>query len=49
MQEIGYNPTFNEQLEEEFKNILYDDDGNEIVDEPEDIEENSDNYEIMEN
>ena len=32
MQEIGYNPTFNEQLEEEFRNILYDDDGNEIPD-----------------
>lgn len=37
MQEIGYNPTFNEQLEEEFRNILYDDDGNEI---PETTNEN---------
>lgn len=42
MQEIGYNPTFNEQLEEDFKNILYDDNGNEIIED--DIEETTEEY-----
>lgn len=31
MQAVGYNPTFGEMVDEEFRNILYDDNGNEIV------------------
>ena len=33
MQANGYNATFNEQVNEEFHNIFYDDDGNEITEE----------------
>lgn len=36
LQAIGYNPTFGEQTNESFKNIYYDDDGNEI-EEPDDL------------
>lgn len=38
MQEIGYNPTFNEQVEEGFKNILYDDNGNAVTEDEDDDE-----------
>lgn len=49
MQAVGYNPTFGEIVDEEFKNIYYDDEGNEIVEEDisdtEDINESSEeNY-----
>ena len=30
MQDVGYNPTFNEQTNETFRNIMYDENGNEI-------------------
>ena len=44
MQAVGYNPTFGEIVDEEFKNIYYDDEGNEIVDDDsDDLEEPSDN------
>lgn len=31
LQDAGYNPTFNEQIDATFKQIMYDDDGNEII------------------
>lgn len=50
MQDVGYNPTYNEQTNEMFKNILYDDNGNEIEveedfnkDEEEYVEKNVEN------
>ena len=42
MQEVGYNPTFGEIVNEEFKNIYYDDEGNEIIEEDEDNDNDSD-------
>lgn len=48
MQSIGYNPTFGEQTNATFKNVFYDEDGNEMemedIDEPEDMND-SDNEE----
>ncbi len=41
LQDVGYNATFNEQTNELFKNILYDDEGNEIIE----IEETQENNE----
>lgn len=42
MQAVGYNPTFGEQVNEEFKNIYYDENGNEIIEDDDDdpIEDN---------
>ena len=53
MQDVGYNPTFGEIVNEEFKNRYYDENGNEIMEddmeddvEPVDIEsESSDSFE----
>lgn len=42
LQDSGYNATFNEQTNESFRNILYDDDGNEI------IEDENDNQDLQE-
>lgn len=42
MQAVGYNPTFNEQTNETFKNIYYDDEGNEIEESDDDIENETD-------
>ena len=52
MQAVGYNPTFGEQVNEEFKNIYYDENGNEIIedddDDPiEDIENEGDEQETQ--
>lgn len=52
MQAAGYNPTFNEQTNETFKNILYDDDGNEIEEDSmndEEFEEDNDNIDVIDN
>lgn len=52
MQAVGYNPTFNEQTNELFKNILYDDDGNEIEEDSmndEEFEEDNDNIDAIDN
>lgn len=47
MQAVGYNPTFGEIVDEEFKNIYYDDEGNEIVEDEEESEDSNDEQ-IME-
>jgi len=43
MQDAGYNPTYGEQVNESFRNIFYDENGNEIEEDNSDpIEQNDD-------